>query len=282
MKNLLKKISAATGTLAATMLLAACAGTKPPEKSPTGGIVIERQSALDDYMQDTQTEYRVLGAGSGESRNSAIEAARKDAQEKMKNRLGELHKASETLKTEAAKHFKEALEIRADAPDMRRFNGFVGIALEKKLVRQLEERLGEKRLPPPLDDVVVKNKRFPAEILGLPNKIKAGETESVRVTPERDFYLTIFSYDRQRNAIVTVSSHKITANKPAELSMEFSVEDSNEYREENMMLFVLTTREVPFDAASADTFPCGKIKEWLDGIPPRERFIECKTLVIER
>lgn len=282
MKNLLKKISAAAGTLAATMLFAACTGTEPPEKSPTGGIVIERQSALDDYMQDTETEYRVLGAGSGESRNSAIEAARKDAQEKMKNRLGELHKASETLKTEAAKHFKEALEIRADAPDMRRFNGFVGIALEKKLVRQLEERLGEKRLPPPLDDVVVKNKRFPAEILGLPNKIKAGETESVRVTPERDFYLTIFSYDRQGNAVVTVSSRKITANKSAEFPIDFSVEDSGAYHEENIMLFVLTTREVPFDAASADTFPCGKIKEWLDGIPPRERFIECKTLVIER
>lgn len=312
---------------AATLLLAACATpTPPPQGNPVADATesaaparheeattpaantkraprgSEIQTTLADHTHDGETEYRVLGQGEGDTDTDACGAARKNARERMAERIDEWT-AVVGAPAQARESAKNALRraLRESAPDLweyddgrsPRFRAYFGASLEKSLVeetrRGLEEKaLGGKRLPPPLDSVPVENARFPAVISGMSNVFKEGESRTITIEPETAGTLTIFCYNEAGDAVVVgleIGGKTRCALRPGEAHerrMSFSVEDPAARHEKSVLLFVLTTRDIPFDAEPGEVFPCADIAKWLLKIPPRERFVEAVEFTVER
>lgn len=287
---------------AATLLLAACATpTPPPQGNPRGS---EIQTTLADHTHDGETEYRVLGQGEGETDTAACGAARKNARELMAKQIDEWTavigapaQARESAKNDLWRALRESAPDLWEYDDGRplRFLARFGVSLEKSLVeetrRKLEEKARErKRLPAPLDNVFVENARFPAKISGMSNVFKEGESRTITIEPETAGTLTIFCYNEAGDAVVVgleIGGKTRCALRPGEAHerrMCFSVEDPDALREEGVLLFVLTKRDIPFDAAPGEVFPCARIAEWLSNtnIPPRERFVEAFPFAVER
>ena len=314
---------------AATLLLAACATpTPPPQANPVADAAesaaparpeettppaagtkraprgSEIQTTLADHTHDGETEYRVLGLGEGDTDTDACGAARKNARERMAERIDEWTavvgapaRARESAKNALTRALRESEPDLWEYDDGRapHFRAYFGASLEKSLVeetrRGLEEKaLGGKRLPAPLDSVPVENARFPAVISGMSNVFKeaASRNVAIAIRPEIAGTLTIFCYNKAGEAVVVglgIGGKTRCALRPGEAHerrMCFSVEDPDALREEGVLLFVLTERDIPFDAAPGEVFPCDRIAEWLSKIPPRERFVEAFPFAVER
>lgn len=269
------------------------------KRAPRG---TEIQTTLVDYTHDGETEYRVLGQGEGETDTAACDAARKKARDRMAERIDEWT-AVIGAPAQAQESEKNALRraLRESAPDpweyddglSPRFRAYFGVSLEKSLVeetqRKLEEKARErKRLPAPLDNVFVENARFPAKISGMSNVFKEGESRTITIEPEIAGTLTIFCYNEAGDAVVVgieIGGKTRCALRPGEAHerrMSFSVEDPAARHEESVLLFVLTTQDIPFDAAPGEVFPCTDIAKWLSNILPRERFVEAVEFTVER
>ncbi len=262
----------------------------------------EIQTPLADYMTDTEAEFCVLARGDGNTEDEAIAAARKAARSRMGKRIdGELNfgaelspRAQERLKRELIRALREATPDpwQYDDDHSPKFTALFGVALDKRNAREIEKKITmefpkEKHLPPPLDNVLVNNTRFPAKISGVANVFKNNERRTFEIVPETATTLTIFCYDEAGNAVVLGFRNKKThralrAHENYAHEMVFSLENPEKLRENNVLLFVLTTKEFPFNEPPDTAFPCKRIAEWLEQIPARERFIEPIAFAVER
>lgn len=301
----LKSILTAAGTLcAAAFLLSACATTTemPPELEPEDYVGSELKTTNSAYAEDSNEEYRVLKNGFGETQEAAIKDARKNAETEMGEKI-DLLLRSVPAGTDARERARAALlaAMRTSAPDMwdfrvpgaARHKATIGAALRKDAVREklreLEE-LGKRapRLAPPLEAVEIGAERFPATVAGVKSKFRHDEIAEIFVTPENGMFLTIFSVNPEKQALIIPfddgkNSRRLRAGEKLGLRIAFAVEDAGKHQENGQLIFVLTKSEPDFRAAGKnEIFSSDDVAAWLNAFPPNERFVRQIVFDIER